>query len=402
MYCGGQGIYLYYLTRELHRMGHEVHVIAGPPFPEIAEGITVHKLDGLDLFLRKKDFLPDNPFRIFTPFNFYELATSRLGIFDEMLTFSIKAYLKLKELLPHHRFDIIHDNQTLGYGLLLMKSLRVPVIATIHHPLPIDTRTDLAQTQGFWNKIRRAMLYPPIMQGFVAKRLDMVITDSISSTNDIRKIFRVSPDRMRLVYPGVDTAAFCPDSLPKEPGKLIMVGRTDDRKKGIIYLLKALHLLKGKCNVTLTIVDDVYPPPYSIAPQLVEDYGLEDMVTFTGRITTEELVRHYTTAEIAVTASTYEGFGLPAVEAMSCAVPVIATTGGALPEVVQNSRTGILVPPGDPYALSSAIKNLLADDTARQRMGIAGRERAIEQFTWRRMTQQMLSIYREVIDRHQR
>lgn len=398
MYCGGQGIYLYYLTRELHRQGHEVHVIAGPPFPDIAEGITVHRLDGLDLFLRRKDFLPKKPFHIFSPFNFYELATSRLGIFDEMLTFSIKAYLKIRELLPRHHFDIIHDNQTLGYGLLLLKTLNVPIIATIHHPLSIDTRADMAQINGFFNKMKRAMLYPPVMQGFVARRLDMIITDSMSSVSDIQKIFKVSRDKMRLVYPGVDTAIFSPNSHRKEHQKIIMVGRTDDRKKGVVFLLKALQLLKEESDVNLTIVDEVYPPPYSIAPQLIDNYGLNDRVNFTGRITTEELVRHYTTSEIAVTASIYEGFGLPAVEAMSCQVPIVATTGGALPEVIEHGRTGILVPPGDPRALAEAIKELLADSKARERMGAAGRERAKKHFTWQQAAEKTLQVYREVVD----
>jgi len=396
MYCGGQGVYMYYLCRELLALGHEVHAIVGPPYPELPNGVTVHKLDGLDLFLKKKDIFPKgNPFGIFKPFNLYELVTSRMGHFNEMLTFSVKAFMKLKQLMPIHHFDVIHDNQTLGYGLLMMKTLKVPIVATIHHPLPIDTKSDLSQLTSIRSRFKRAMMYPPFMQGIVAKRLDMVITDSQASADDIRQIFKVKPDVMRVVYCGVDTSTFSPNGYVKEPNKLIMVGRTDDRKKGVIYLLKALKMLKNDCDVNLTIVDEVYP--FSVAYLLAEKYGIMDRVTFTGRISTEELVEHYSQSEIAVTSSIYEGFGLPAAEAMACQVPVIATTGGSLPEVVAHSHTGILVPPADAHSLAQAIQELMASESLRKRLGTAGRKRVEQLFTWRGTAQATVDVYKKAI-----
>jgi len=396
MYCGGQGIYMYYLARELLALGHEVHAIVGPPFPELPDGVTVHKLDGLDLFLKKKDIFPKgNPFGIFKPFNLYELVTSRVGRFNEMLTFSVKAFLKLKELMPKHRFDVIHDNQTLGYGLLLMKTLKVPIVATIHHPLPIDTKSDLSQLTGVRDRIRRAIMYPPFMQGIVARRLDMVITDSIASEEDIRKIFKVKQNKMRIAYCGVDTSTFSPNGFIKQPGKLIMVGRTDDRKKGAVYLLKALKMLEHEPDINLTIVDHVYP--FSMAYKLAEQYDIMDKITFTGRISTEQLVEHYGQSQIAITSSLYEGFGLPAAEAMACQLPVIATTGGALPEVVSHGHSGVLVPPADASALAGAIKHMLGSEQMRIELGAAGRKRVEQKFTWQRMAQHIVDIYSEVI-----
>ena len=141
MYCGGQGVYLHYLSCELQRLGHEVDIIVGPPYPQVPEGIAVHKVENLNFYDAGDDFLPaQNPFRVFTPLNLYELAATRLWMFPEMLAFSIRAYLKLRQLLAEHRFDIIHDNQTLAYGILLMKSFRIPIVATVHHPLPIDRK----------------------------------------------------------------------------------------------------------------------------------------------------------------------------------------------------------------------------------------------------------------------
>ncbi|MBE9502218.1 MAG: glycosyltransferase family 4 protein [Dehalococcoidia bacterium] len=401
-YCGGQGIYLYYLSRELQRMGHEVDVMVGPPYPDIADDIRVHKLESLNLYDRliegKKGFLPqDNPLHILTPLNLFELAATSLGMFPEIGTFSIRAYLRIRQLLPHHRFDIVHDNQCLAYGLLQIRALGLPVVATIHHPLPIDTKADLAQTPSTGKKIRRIVFYPPFMQGIVARRLDGVITDSESSAQEIRRIFKVPPSKMRTVYLGVDTDVFRKmDGHKQESNSLIMVGRTEDRKKGIVYLLQALRLLKGDgLRPKLTIVDQVNSG--SLALELIKKYELQDMVSFTGRLTTEELVSQYSAADVAITPSVYEGFGLPAAEAMACEVPVIATSAGALPEVVSQGETGILVPPQDPHALASAIKRFLEDESLRRRMGGEGRRWVEKHFSWPEAARNMLQVYEEVL-----
>jgi len=100
-------------------------------------------------------------------------------------------------------------------------------------------------------------------------------------------------------------------------------------------------------------------------------------------ISDDALARLYGEAEVAVVPSLYEGFSLPAIEAMACGVPVVATTGGALPEVVgESGETGLLVTPDDPGELASAIARLLDDPELRARLGAAGRERVINRFTW--------------------
>ena len=400
MYCGGQGIYTYYLTRELHRLGHEVDVMVGPPYPDIAEGIRVHKLESLNLYdcsIEGRSWLPlENPYRIFSPFNLFEFVATKMGMFPEMLTFSLRAYQRVRQLLPEHRFDVVHDNQCLAYGLLLIKALNIPVVDTIHHPLPIDLKADIVQARHVFEAIRQCLFYPPMMQGIVARMLDRVIVDSRSSAEEVGKVFKVPESKMRMVYIGVDTDVFRGvNGHGKRPNSLLVVGRTEDRKKGILYLLQALRLLKSdNVDVNLTVVDNVIPDNF--APKLVKEYGLGDMVKFTGRVSTEELVREYSKAEIAVTASVYEGFGLPAAEAMACEVPVIATHTGALPEVVKDGETGILVPPGDPFALARAIKLLQADEHLRHRMGSEGRRRVEQCFSWELAAKQTLDVYEEV------
>jgi len=403
-YSGGQGIYIYYLSREFQRMGHEVEVIASAPLPEVSEGVILHQLRSSSIYHPGSSFRRNLP-KVRNPVDLYELCASRLGIFAEPWAFSFRAYAKLRELCKQRRFDIIHDNQGLGYGLLLMKRLNIPVIATIHHPLPIDRQADLEQANGLRDKWRIRKFYSFIhMQAFVARRLDRIITVSQSSAKDTRLFFKVPADKFRVVYNGIDTDIYNGnEEASQDRDGLIMVANTDDRKKGVLYLLQALQML-GKDKIKLTIVDDaerhssyiedVGPLP-SYGFKLVRKLNLDGMVHFTGRLAREELAQHYSAAQIAIVPSLYEGFGIPAAEAMACGTPVIATTGGALPEVVGDA--GILVPPGSADALAAAIKQLLDDKQAQQRMSKAGTKRVKEKFSWEQAARKTLEVYQEVL-----
>ena len=395
MYCGGQGVYLYYLSRELQRLGHEVDVVVGPPYPDIAPGIEEHRVENLNFF--ENQFPKKTPFKVFTPLNLYELAVTRVGMFPEMFAFSMRAYEKVRQLLRQRRFDIIHDNQTLGYGILLMKAFKIPIVATVHHPLPIDRKTDLAYLERVQDRLWRIMFYPFLMQHVVTKRMDRVITVSASAAEETKNVFKVPTQKLRVIYNGIDTTIFRKvDGEDKQHGHLIMVGNSQDRKKGLVYLLEALRLLQRKNDVKLTIVDRGLPDN-EYAPQLVNRYNLDGRVNFTGKVGLEELVEHYSRAEVAVVPSLYEGFGLPAAEAMACGLPVIATTAGALPEVVEDGKSGILVPPQDSHALAKAIEQLLNDEQLRRVMGEEGRKRVQTHFTWEQAAKKTLEVYQEVL-----
>ena len=398
MYCGGQGGYVYYLAKALHELGHEGHVIAGPPYPTPPDGVKLHKLEGLNLYETNGFSLLSSPLRMFTPINLYEAAAVHIGMFPDIFTFSMRAYLKLCDLMSRQRFDIIHDNQTLGYGLLLAKSLGVPIVATIHHPISIDMAASLAEVKSWLTRFRRTIFYSfLIMQGVVSRRMDRVVTVSKTSAEDTIRAFKLREDRVRIVHNGVDTGIFRRlDQVEKEPNSLVIVGKTEDKKKGVPFLLKAVQLLKGDVDVKVSVVG-IQGPDDGYRTKLVQGLGIGDRVTFTGHIGADELVRLYSSAEIAVTASLYEGFGLPAAEAMACGTPVIATRAGALPEIVGEHGTGILVPPADPPALAAAIKRLLADRPLRQRMGEAARKRIEESFSWEVAARKTLEVYEEVL-----
>ena len=396
-YCGGQGIYIYYLSRALRDLGHEVDVMSGPPYPQVANDIQLHRLDSLNLYETEDSAWQILP-RLRDPINLYEVLSVGTGAFPEPLTFSLRAYREIKALLRGRSYDIVHDNQCLGYGLLLLKRLGIPVVATIHHPIPIDRDIAIAQARYTWRKllIRRWYAFCG-MQGRVARRLERIITVSNSSARSIEQAHGVSQKLMRVVHNGIDTDLFREvNGVPKRPNSLVLVNSGEQSLKGVPYLFQALRMLRDGTDLRLTIVGSPVPDGHYL--RLIRQYGIEDMVTFTGRVTADELVRHYSTAEMCVVPSLYEGFGLPAAEAMACGLPVVSTTGGALPEVVgPDGEAGILIPPANPEALAEAIRRLLADTPLRRRMGEAGRKRIESEFTWQRAAQKTVEVYREVM-----
>jgi len=398
MFCGGQGVYVCCLAGALQKLGHDVHVMSGPPYASPPPGVKLHRIEGLNLYENRGFPSLSSPLGAFDPLNLYEIAGAHVGTLPDIFAFSMRAYLRLRELMPRERFDVIHDNQTLGYGLLLARSLGAPVVATIHHPITADLAAALAEARTFRRRLRWMVFYSFLfMQGVVSRRMDRIVTVSRTSAEDTISAFRLRDDRVRVVYNGIDTSVFRKlEGVAKVPNSIVIVGKAEDRTKGVPFLLRAVQILKGDVDVKVSVVGN-QGPGGGYGVRLARELGIEDRVTFTGQVSTEELVRLYSSAEIAVTASVYEGFGLPVAEAMACGTPVIATRAGALPEVVGEDGTGILVPPADPPALAAAIRSLLADRPLRQRMGEAARKRVVESFSWEAAARKTVEVYRELL-----
>ena len=399
MFSGGQGIYLYYLTRELARLGHQITVLVGPPYPWEMPWARVIKIVNHNYYARRINFYSQEElFKIFHPLNFYEFALTRFWFFPEMLTYSLRAFAKLAELLHRgERFDLIHDNQGLGYGQVLIKGYQIPVMASIHHPLAMDRGADFLQTHTFLERARRVVFYPFIMQKLVAQRMDLVISGSKDSAKAVQEAFKIAMEKMRVVYDGVDEGVFYPrPEIKRVKGRLIFVGNTEDRKKGILYLMQALHKLPDW--VHLVIVDGGAKWKFYLH-QLMDRYQLHNRVQIKEGLSPEDLAKEYCQAEVAVVPSLYEGFGLPAAEAMACATPVVSTTAGALPEVVGNDGTGILVPPKDYQALIKNIIYLLERPELRREIGARSAERVKELFTWSECAKNTERVYEELISR---
>jgi glycosyltransferase involved in cell wall biosynthesis len=402
MRCGGQGVYLWFLVRELARLGHHVDVLVGPPYPdEMPFAKSVTQLPNEQFwggwFARDRaGMLPrPDPLRIFEPLNFYELATSWLGLLPEPFAFSVRALRQIatRAKLGIH-YDIVHDVQCLGWGDLGLMAMGLPVVTTVHHPLTVDRRFSFVRDEGFRDALGTMTFYPIGMQAFVARRVQRLFTSSAESARTIQADFGVRSERIRMVANGVDTDLFSPDpAASRNPRELLCVGRASDPNKGLVTLIDALPHLPG--DVFLTLVDD--PHPDNVARRRAEALGLGERVRIAGRVPTEELVTLYRRAALVVVPSRYEGFGLPAAEAMACGTPVVACAAGALPEVVETGGGGVLVPPANPEALADAIARLLEQPEHRAELGARGRLGVEKAYAWPQVAEATAEVYAEVV-----
>ncbi|HET7722830.1 MAG TPA: glycosyltransferase family 4 protein, partial [Acidimicrobiales bacterium] len=390
-------VYVHYLTRELVALGHHVEVFSGPPYPRLAPGVPCVEVPSLDLYR------PEDPFR--TPalgefrdlIDVAEFATMCAAGFPEPLTYSLRA----RRVLRSRRgdFDVVHDNQCLGYGVLGIARDGLPVVATVHHPITVDRTVELAHAaaDGWRRQLSVRRWYGFVrMQKRVARRIPRVITVSESSAGDISAQMGVRRDRMSVVPVGVDTGLFRPlPHVARVPGRLMTTASADVPLKGLVPLLEALAKVRTERHAELVVVGQ--PRDGSLVPATIERLGLEGAVTIAGVVDNLRMVELYAEAEVAVVPSLYEGFSLPAVEAMACGLPLVTTTGGALPEVVgADGDCALLVPPNDPGALAGAIVRALDDSQLRARMGAAGRARVLDRFTWRATAEATVDVYREV------
>ncbi len=392
--CGGQGVYIKYLSRALRDLGHSVDVISGPPYPELVDNVTLRKLPGLDLYNPDHLFKPKKMKYLVYPVNQIEYLSMSLGGFPEPLTFGLRAYHYFRTRRPV--YDIVHDNQCLSYGLLGLPQMGFPTVATIHHPITRDRAVDLEAAPTLLKKIKVMRWYSFLpMQKRVSRRLARLITVSECSKKDISADFSVPLHNFRVVPNGINDDYFYPlPHVKRSKDQIITTNSADTPLKGLKYLLEAVKAIRRKRPIKLTVIGT--PKKDGMIERYVRQLGIGDIVRFTGRIEYEEFAGYYAEAAMAVIPSLYEGFGMPAGEAMACGVPVVSTTGGALPEVV--GEAGILVPPGDSRALERAIVSLLDNPEKRQMMGRAGLERVNASFTWRHAAQRTIDVYREAID----
>ncbi len=392
--CGGQGVYIKHLSKALNDLGHQVDVLSGPPYPNLDPGVHLHKIPSLDLYNPEKPFHLKKVTSLANPINMYEFVTMCTGRFPEPFTFGERAYNYLQK--HKNKYDIIHDNQCLAYGIGKIAQKGVPTIATIHHPITVDRQEEFksATTKKGIRKIKKWYSFIK-MQKEVARQLSHIVTVSECSKIDIAEEFSISPSKFRVVPNGINKEFFYPvNNGPKPENSIIVTNSADTPLKGLRYLLEAVSQIRKKQPVKLTVIGE--PKKNGIIRKVVEDLKVGDIVHFTGRIANEEFAGYYSKATIAVVPSLYEGFGLPAAEAMACGVPLISTSGGALPEVVGDA--GIIVPPADADSLAREIMFLFNNPDRRKKMSQAGIERVDSIFNWSKAAGDMVEVYREAID----
>ena len=397
-HSGGQGVYTRYLTAELVNLGHTVEVFGGQPYPVLEPGVGFTPVPSLDLYRQPDPFRFPHLREFKDRYDLLEFAYMCSAAFPEPLTYS----LRLRKMLASRRadFDVIHDNQCFGKGLLGVIADGWPMVATLHHPITVDRDLELSHAP---NAFRRATLrrwYSFLgMQMKVARQVESIVTVSESSKRDVADQMGVDPARMTVVPVGVDHLRFRPlPDVAKVPGRLMTTASADVPLKGLVPLLEAVAKVRTERDVEMVIVGK--PRSQTRVAETIERLGLTDIVRFVSGVSDEEIVRLYNEAEVAVVPSLYEGFSLPAIEAMACGTCLVATTGGALPEVVGTSgETGLLVPPGDPEALAAAVGRALDDAELRAQVGRAGRERVLSRFTWKACAEGTVEAYYDLLER---
>ena len=393
-HVGGQGVYTRHLTKALVDLGHSVEVLGGQPYPILDERVTLKKLPSLDIF---NDHYPGR-FPAYWELRHWEDWVEVLqfssGTFSEPLAFSLRAWSDLRQRVDE--FDLVHDNQCLGYGVLAIDRL-LPTVVTLHHPISKDRALEKAHAANWRKRISVDRWYSFVkMQARVARRMPRIVVVSENSIKDIHDDFGVAYDRMRLVPVGVDPDLFRPrPDVARVPGRLITTASADVALKGLAYLLEAVAKLGTERDVTLTIIGR---PKEGKSADLIDKLGLRDVVSFVSGVTDERIVELYAEAELAVVPSLYEGFSLPAVEAMATGTCLVATDGGALPEVTgRDGDTVLSCRAGDVEALAATVRRGLDNPALRNRVGAAGRVRVVERWSWRRCAELTVDQYRDVL-----
>ena len=396
-HSGGQGIYVRALSRELIGLGHHVEVFSGQPYPELEDGVALTRLPSLDLYREPDPFRTPRLSEFRDWVDVAEWATMCTAGFPEPLTFSLRA---ARHLLPRAaEFDVVHDNQSLGWGLLQLVRAGLPTVATVHHPVAIDRQLELAAAQTLRRKLTLRRWYAFTgMQARVVRRLDGVTTVSENSRADIATHMGLSPAGVEVIPVGIDPAEFTPPPAgqARDTDSILVITSADVALKGLVHLLEALAKLRTERPVRLTVVGSARPG--GPAQAALDRLSLRDAVRFTGPVPEAKLVDLLQRATVVAIPSLYEGFSLPAIEAMACATPLVTTDAGALPEVV-GSKAGLRVRAGDVGELTTALQLVLDSPSLAEQLGRAGRRRVLDNYTWRATAQRTADWYAEVLDR---
>jgi glycosyltransferase involved in cell wall biosynthesis len=394
-HCGGQGVYVRHLSRELVALGHRVEVFSGQPYPELDPGVVLTKVPSLDLYREPDPFRLPHPRELHSAVDALELGVMWTAGFPEPLTFSLRVARMLRDRAGD--FDVVHDNQSLGLGLLGLHREGLPVVATVHHPITFDRRVDLAAARTLRRRLLTRRWYGFLrMQGYVARRLPQIITVSRSSATDIAGDFGVDPRRMRTIPLGVDAQTFHPPvDVARVSGRIVAMASADTPMKGVRTLLEAVAKLRTDRDVELVLV--CRPVPGGPTERLVDELAIGDVVRFAHGLSDTALGGLLGSAEVACVPSLYEGFSLPTVEAMACGTPLVVSRAGAIPEVVgPDGRCADQVTPGDTEALAGALARLLAAPERRAAMGASGRARVLQRFSWASVARSTAECYAEL------
>jgi len=393
---GGQGIFIYELSKALQDLGHKVDIISGPPYPNLEPDINLIKSPGLDLFStfifkdrisllrnKKNKSLDD----------WYEFFSALLGGFPEIKTFGSR----LKELLHNSSYDVLIDNQSISFGILEIQQ-NIPVLEIIHHPITKDYKYDIEFSKGIIQKISKWRWFSFLtMQKKVAPNLKAICTPSLNSKNDIVNDFNVSDNKISVIPNGIDFSVFSPKkNIPRVLGQIITTASADVPLKGLDFTLKAIaNLIKDYPYIRLIVIGA--PRAGGHTERLIQKLKIEAHVAYKTNLTKEEIAIEYANSNIAIVSSLYEGFGFPVGEAMACSIPLIATNVASIPEITSNFAE--LIPACDSKSIEDSIRNILSNPTKYQSRANKGRKHIIDNFDWKKIAQSYENLIYKTIEK---
>jgi glycosyltransferase involved in cell wall biosynthesis len=391
-FVGGQGIYVRALSRALRDEGCVVTVASGPPYPQLDDGIELVRLPSLDLFAEDNAMLALRLHHLRSKADRVEWLAHNTGAFGEMFSFAhrLDAWLASEG----HRFDVVHDNQTLAPAMVSVDA-KLPVLTTLHHPIAIDRDFAVAGADKWWKRLLVKRWHSFVeTQARAGRALPRFLGVSEAARDSYAARCAIDPARVTVSLNGVDHDVFSPDTaVARDTDHIMTIASADVPIKGLDVLIDALSLLKQRGRTPrLTVVGSLRDGPTKAALQRT---GLMEQVDFVSGLSTDALVALYRRCSVFVSASRFEGFGLPAAEAMACAAPVIVSDGGALPEVA--GEAGIITPAEDAQRLCEALERVLGDGALRARMSADCLARAQSQFRWDKHAQASIALYREAM-----
>ena len=394
-FSGGQGIYVKHLSLALTKLGHQVDVISGPPYPDLHEDINLIKIPSLNLFelednLRLRSFRPSFLFNLA---DFREWLGVLSGSFPEPYAFGKRVNIYLDKTSTD--YDLIHDNQSLCYELINIQK-EIPLVTTIHHPITRDRRLALEAAATWKERLSINRWHSFLrMQKKVAPQLNRIVCPSNQSKADVIEELKVNEENVDVVLNGIDLDSFTRDErVEQKPYRIITTASADVPLKGLKFLIEAMTEIIEEIPEAHLMVLGRAKEKGDIAKQ-ISRLNLEEKISFRSGLSQSEVVSLYSSSHICVIPSLYEGFGFGAGEAMACGLPLISTQSGGLKEVI--GQEAVIIEAASSEAIVKAVKDLFSNKEKQLALSRAGRKRMEKEFNWMKAAEAYEKIYSKTI-----